>query len=158
VHCGAKDAARRWPADRFGGVVRWLRDRGLPVVLTGSADERPAARAALVAAGCESDPDCRVVAGDTDLSGLLRLVADAAVVISGDTGVAHLATALGRPSVVLFGPTPPSRWGPSVDGPHTVLWTGRTGDPHAHRPHVGLLEIGVADVVVAVEQRLAVPV
>jgi ADP-heptose:LPS heptosyltransferase len=158
VHCGAKDEARRWPADRFGRVVRWLRERGLPVVLTGSADERPVVREAVVAAGCASDPACRVLAGATDLGDLLRLVAAAPVVVCGDTGVAHLATALGRPSVVLFGPTPPTRWGPSVDGPHTVLWAGRTGDPHARHPDEGLLEIGVAEVLVALEQRLAVPV
>jgi hypothetical protein len=48
--------------------------------------------------------------------------------------------------VLLFGPTPPSAWGPPVDGPHTVLWKGTTGDPHGGEPDRGLLRITVDDV------------
>jgi ADP-heptose:LPS heptosyltransferase len=71
-------------------------------------------------------------------------------VACGDTGVAHLATALGTASVVLFGPTAPAAWGPPRDRPrHTVLWAGRTGDPHGSQPDPGLLEIETDDVVAA---------
>jgi ADP-heptose:LPS heptosyltransferase len=94
-----------------------------------------------------------VLAGRTDLMGLAAAVAAAGRVVCGDTGVAHLATALGRPSVVLFGPTPPSAWGPPPDRPrHRVLWAGRVGDPHAAEPDPGLLEIGVDDVLAALDR------
>jgi ADP-heptose:LPS heptosyltransferase len=86
------------------------------------------------------------------VSELAAIVGGAGRLVCGDTGVAHLATALGTPSVVLFGPTAPAHWGPPPDRPiHRVLWAGRTGDPHASRPHEGLLAIGTADVLEALE-------
>lgn len=140
VHPGAKDPARRWPADRYAAVARAL-DR---VVVTGGPDER--GLASDVAARAGLGPDA-VLAGRTDLVDLAAVVAAADRVVCGDTGVAHLATALGTPSVVLFGPTPPSAWGPPRDRPeHVALWAGRRGDPHGRDVHPGLLEIGVDDV------------
>lgn len=95
-----------------------------------------------------------VLAGELDLVHLAALVCDADLVVCGDTGVAHLASAYRTPSVVLFGPTPPRWWGPPSDGPHTVLWSGRTGDPHADTADPGLLDISVSDVLTAVRDRL----
>ncbi|MEJ7717324.1 MAG: glycosyltransferase family 9 protein [Thermoleophilaceae bacterium] len=93
------------------------------------------------------------MAGTTDLRGLAAAVAAADRVVCGDTGVAHLATALGTPSVVLFGPTFPEEWGPPPSRPiHRVLWRGRRGDPHAAEPDAGLLEIGVEEVAVALDE------
>ena len=43
-------------------------------------------------------------------------------------------------------------WGPPQDGPHTVLWSGRTGDPHGHQVDPGLLDIEVSDVVRAIDR------
>jgi len=40
VHAGAAYPARRWPADRFAAVARWVAEQGWPVVFTGSDDER----------------------------------------------------------------------------------------------------------------------
>jgi ADP-heptose:LPS heptosyltransferase len=97
-----------------------------------------------------------VLAGRTDLLQLAALVAAARLVVSGDTGVAHLATAYGRPSVLLFGPTPPARWGPPLDGPHTVLWHGDgSGDPLGAQPDPALLRITTEEVVSAAQLRLA---
>jgi ADP-heptose:LPS heptosyltransferase len=120
------------------------------VVVTGGPSEVELATA--VASGADLPPDA-VLAGRTDLVQLAAVVAAAGMALSGDTGVAHLATAVGTPSVVLFGPTPPSLWGPPPDRPiHVALWAGRAGDPHARRPHPGLLAIGV-DKVLAGAQR-----
>ncbi|MCW2953567.1 MAG: glycosyl transferase, family 9, partial [Conexibacter sp.] len=91
-----------------------------------------------------------VAAGRTGLHELAALVAGAERVVCGDTGVAHLATALGTPSVVLFGPTAPAAWGPPPERPwHRVLWSGRSGDPHAPAADAGLLEISAAEVLAA---------
>lgn len=129
IHPGAASVARRWPAERWAAVARTLDD----VVITGAPEERSP-----------------LIPGrplDTDLPTLAATVAHARRVLSGDTGVAHLATAFGTPSVVLFGPTPPDRWGPPPSrAQHRVLWSGRTGDPHATTPDPGLLEISVEDV------------
>jgi ADP-heptose:LPS heptosyltransferase len=143
IHPGAASAARRWPAERWAAVARAELRAGRPVAITGGAGERDLAVAVAAAAGL---PEGAVLAGRTSLLELAAAVAAAARVTCGDTGVAHLATALGTPSVVLFGPTPPAEWGPPPHGPHTVLWAGRTGDPHGGAPDPGLLAIGADEV------------
>jgi ADP-heptose:LPS heptosyltransferase len=144
VHPGAKDAARRWPPDRWAQVVAGLADEGARPFITGSASERELCLSIARRAG---RPSSSVLAGRLDVLGLAGAVAAARLVISGDTGVAHLATALRRPSVTLFGPTPPSAWGPPPDrSMHRVIWHGRTGDPHGDRVFEGLESISVAEV------------
>ncbi|MEW6270786.1 MAG: glycosyltransferase family 9 protein [Thermodesulfobacteriota bacterium] len=147
LHPGAKDAARRWPAERWAAVARAELRAGRSVLLTGDQREAELAHDVARRAGL---PARAVVAGRTDLLGLAAAVADAERVVCGDTGVAHLATALRTPSVVLFGPVAPACWGPPADRPwHRALWKGRVGDPHATAPDAGLLEIGVDEVVAA---------
>jgi ADP-heptose:LPS heptosyltransferase len=147
LHPGAKGLARRWPAERYAEVGRAEAAAGRRVVVTGSRAELPLATAVAARAGLRPDA---VLAGRTDLSALAAAVAAAGRVVCGDTGIAHLATAFGTPSVLLFGPTSPAEWGPPPDRPrHRVLWTGRRGDPHAHRPDPGLLEIEVDEVLAA---------
>ncbi|WP_084723022.1 glycosyltransferase family 9 protein [Streptomonospora alba] len=153
VHPGAAFPARRWPPERFAAVARHLADRGLEVVVTGSADERPLALEVAQEAGIGRE---RVLAGRTALPELAALVARAALVVCGDTGTAHLATAYSTPSVVLFGPVDPGLWGPRIDtSRHAVLWYGEGGDPHGGTCDPGLLRIGVSEVVAAAERTLA---
>ena len=148
VHPGAGFGAKCWPADRFAAVAAALERDGGPVVITGSAAERPLAEQVARSAGL---PAGRVLAGRTDLGRLSGLVAGAGLVICGDTGIAHLASAYGTPSVVLFGPVPASRWGPPTDGPHLTLSRDddRRGDPFADDPDPALLGVTVADVLAA---------
>ncbi len=152
VHPGASAPSRRWPAEWFAEIVRHLADRGERIAVTGGAAERDLADRVVEIAGV---PAARSVAGDLSLPELAALVAAARLVICGDTGVAHLASAYRTPSVLIFGPTSPERWGPPAAGPHTVLWAGRRGNPHADEPDPGLLEVSVTDVVDVVEQTLA---
>lgn len=149
VHAGAASAARQWPAPRFAAVARAERARGRSVVVTGGRED--VARGMQIAELAHL-PERAVLAGRTELLELTAIVAVAGRVVCGDTGVAHLATALARPSVVLFGPIPPDEWGPPpTRAMHRALWAGRRGDPHAHLPDSGLLEITVHDVVRALE-------
>lgn len=145
VHPGAASGARRWPAERWAEVARAEAADGRSVVVTGSPSEARLARRVAEAAGL---PPAAVLAGTTTLTGLAAAVAAAGRVLCGDTGVAHLASAVGTPSVVLFGPTPPSWWGPPP-GPHRVLWSGRTGDPHGDAVDPGLAAITVPQVLEA---------
>jgi len=150
VHPGAASGSRRWPPDRFAEVARWASGLG-PVLVTGTAEERDLADDVGRRAGL---PLSSVLAGRTDLAGLVALVGSARLVVCGDTGVAHVASALRTPSVVLFGPIPPRLWGPPGSGPHVALWADdpastRRGDPHGARPDERLLAISVADVVEA---------
>ena len=149
IHPGAASAARRWPPERFAEVARVEVQRGRPVAITGTADERALAESVARLAGL---PEACVLAGRTDLAELASLVGASGRVVCGDTGVGHLATALATPSVLLFGPTPPAEWGPPPDRPqHRVVWAGRTGDPHGDRPDPGLLSITVPEVLDALE-------
>lgn len=120
VHPGAKDPARRWPADRFGVVARQLTRAGLDVIVTGSAHEADLVCEVSRSGGLSPDAGR---AGGYDLRALTTLVASASVIVSADTGVAHLATAVGTPSVVLFGPESPRRWGPPPGHPHRLVYT-----------------------------------
>jgi ADP-heptose:LPS heptosyltransferase len=140
VHPGAAYPARRWPPERFARVAAALGD----VVVTGNAAEVPLAREVAELAGLPAE---RMLAGRTDLAGLIELVSRARLVICGDTGIAHLATAFCVPSVVLFGPVSPALWGPPPGWRHVALWAGRNGDPHGTAPDPGLLKIEVSEVV-----------
>lgn len=148
VHPGAKARSRRWPWRRFAAIARHEHESGRPVVVTGKADELPLAQRVATVAGL---PPTAVLAGRTDVVELLQIVAAADRVVCGDTGVAHLATATSTPSVVLFGPTPPTQWGPPDRPHHRVLWRGQHGDPLADVPFAGLDEIGVDEVVEALD-------
>jgi uncharacterized protein YjbJ (UPF0337 family) len=120
-------------------------------VVTGSAAERPLAEQ--VARGGGLDPE-DVLAGRTDLTALVAVVATAGRVLCGDTGVGHLATAFAVPSVLLFGPTPPEEWGPPPDRTqHVVLHRGGRGDPHGDAPDPALLAISVEDVLAVTSRR-----
>ena len=146
LHPGAKDAARRWPEDRWAELARRLRRR-VPVLVTAGPREVAVGRSVVSAAGLEPS----ALLSDMDIVDLAAAVASARVVVCGDTGVGHLATALRTPSVLLFGPTRPDRWGPPTERPaHRVLWAGRTGDPHGDAPFEGLLEISIDEVESAV--------
>jgi ADP-heptose:LPS heptosyltransferase len=151
IHPGAASQARRWPAERFGAVAQQLGETGHPVVVTGTRAEKRIVEAVISSGDLPANNN---LCGELDLGQLAASISSARLLISGDTGVAHLASAYGTPLVVLFGPTPPSQWGPPPHGPHTVLWRGSTGDPHADQPDAGLLRIAASEVVVAARARL----
>ncbi|MQM28245.1 glycosyltransferase family 9 protein [Glycomyces albidus] len=154
IHPGAKDAVRRWPADRFARVANALQKDGHEIAITGDHSEIALARSVAAAAGIAP---WRVLAGRTNLEELAAIIASARLVLCGDTGVAHLATAFGTPSVVLFGPMPPTLWGPPPwRRRHRALWAGRRGDPHGDRPDPGLLELEWKDVLERSRETLAV--
>ena len=110
--------AKRWPEERFAALFdRLSRERGIPVVLLGSAAEAPmnARVAALATAAAVVD-----LAGKTTLPEVLGVVAQAELFVGNDSGLAHLANAAGTPTTVVFGPTDPEAtrpWdGPRPDG------------------------------------------
>lgn len=94
---GAAHSTKRWPAERWVGLARRLRDRGYVLAVAGGPDDRAAA-AALA-------PLAERAAGEFTLQETGALLARARVLVSGDTGVMHMATGVGTPVVALFGPT-----------------------------------------------------
>jgi ADP-heptose:LPS heptosyltransferase len=146
IHPGASAMSRRWPVHRYARLAAELGNQGHDVVITGGERERALADFVVTRAHL---PESANLAGSLSVSELVALISDARLLVCGDTGVAHIATATGTPSILLFGPTPPAHWGPRTQGPHHVLWSGRSGDPHAAQPDAGLLEISTAAVLAA---------
>lgn len=108
MHPGARDPAKRWPAERFARLGDALHARGYDVVLTGSSAERPitaAVRSAMRA-------PCIDAASSISVGGLAALLAGARLLVTNDTGVSHVAAGLRLPSVVVFFATDPAQWAP----------------------------------------------
>ncbi len=118
LHPGARDAARRWPPERFAALGDALAAHGLQVVLTGSEAERPLT-AAVSAAMCAPAFDA---AAAISLGAMAQLMAGAALLVCNDTGTSHIACGLGLPSVVIFRASEMSRWAPLDPSRHRAVW------------------------------------
>jgi ADP-heptose:LPS heptosyltransferase len=123
LHPGAKDPARRWPAEAFAAVGDALADEGLRVVVTGQESERglvESVRFAMRAPVVD-------VAGRTSLAALAAALDGAAVVVSNDTGTMHLACAVRAPCVsVLLAPSSRT-WVPLDARRQPSVWSGGDG-------------------------------
>jgi ADP-heptose:LPS heptosyltransferase len=117
VHPGSSTAERRWPARHFATMVDLLGALRLPVVLTGTASDRPVVRE--VAGSTRTDTID--LSGRTTLGTLGALVEDARLVLCNDTGVSHLAAALRVPSVVVFTGSEMGRWAPLATDIHRAI-------------------------------------
>jgi heptosyltransferase-1 len=151
---GAAWPNKRWPSERFGAVAAALRERhGLTsVVLCGPGEEALALDAAAASSGAA------FVSERTTIADLVALARGAAVMVSGDTGPTHIATAVGTPLVGLYGPTRPTRNGPLAVADVTVSREEVCQCHHLRRcklERMCLLDIGLDEVVGAVERRLA---
>jgi lipopolysaccharide heptosyltransferase I len=157
INCGAAWPNKRWPADRFGRLAKWLRDRhGLAsVALWGPGEE------SLAAEVVRTSDEAAVVAPPTSLSDLVTIAHAAKLMVSGDTGPTHVAAALGTPVVALFGPTSPERNGPWVAADeHVSRYAQCTCHyqrqcRHGQGPGWCLGDIAEADVRAAVDRRLS---
>lgn len=100
LHPGASAQARRYPAERFGQVVRLLQRRGWPVLVTGVARERE-----LIERVRQAAPAVAVLLDETSLAEYAALVERAALVICNNTLPMHLAEALRTPALVIYSGT-----------------------------------------------------
>jgi len=108
LHPGARNPAKRWPAERFARLGDALHARGYDVVLTGCDAERPITHA--VASAMRAP--CVDTASPISVGGLAALLAGARLLVTNDTGVSHVAAGLRLPSVVVFFATDPAQWAP----------------------------------------------
>ena len=114
---GASCSARRYDPVRFGRAVALLRSRtGRPVVVLGTAEERPLADAVLAAA-----PDALDLVGSTSIVESAAVIASAGVVLCNNSLSLHVADAVGRPIVVTYAGTErEGEWRPRA-APHRLL-------------------------------------
>lgn len=107
--------AREWFPDRFAATARGLADRGLPVLVCGTASEASACAEVVRMSGGAAIS----VAGRTTLPGLLALAAGARLAVCNDSGLAHLAAAAGTPTIQIYG-SAASGW-TAARGPHVRI-------------------------------------
>ena len=151
---GAAWPNKRWPPARLAAIATELRARHglMSVVLWGPGEE---ALAAEVVAGSGG---AAIVSPKTSIADLVALARRAALMVSGDTGPTHIAAALGTPIVGIYGPTRPARNGPMSPHDVTVTRDDVCQCHHLRRcklDRMCLLDIEVAEVLEAVERRLA---
>ncbi len=106
--------AKRWPAERFAGVIAELNregPEGLEWVIFGVAGDAPLAAEIEGACGVP----VRNLAGKTSLEELMDELSACALLLTNDTGTMHLAAFLGVPVVALFGSTEPKLTAPLGD-------------------------------------------
>ena len=110
--------AKRWPAAYFAELG--LRT-GLPLVLLGSAKEAALCDEIAQSIHQERPKTARNLAGFTDLSQAMALIASSQAMLSNDSGLMHVAAAMGVPQVAVFGSSSPLHTPPMSDKA-VVLW------------------------------------
>jgi len=136
---GAGKVPNRWPAPRFGEVVRRLLAReGVRVLLLAGPREESLVDAMEV----PSAPRVARMVG-LSLRQLAGMMSHLTVYLGNDTGTLHLAAALGVPTLGLYGPTDPATWAP-------VSPLGRT----LRAPGGDLARLTPEDVDIALESML----
>jgi ADP-heptose:LPS heptosyltransferase len=124
IHPGSRGVWRQWPPEHFALLADICAERGLDIVVTGTADEREIAREVI---GHLHHPAMDIT-GMTGMGAMGVLLRDASLLVSNCTGVAHMASALGTPSVVISMDGEPFRWGALNKQLHrTIDWTAGPG-------------------------------
>ena len=127
LHPFASTPAKRWPAERFTEVARYLDLWKIkPVFLAGPDDDIEPFRAHAVMRGT--------------LAEVKAALATAVLFVGNDSGPAHMAAAFGVPSVVLFSTSDPAIWEPWETESEVIV------------SREGLDKVGVSRVITAVER------
>jgi heptosyltransferase-2 len=123
-------AAKRWPISHFAQLATRLKQ---PVVLLGSPKEFELCQSIVNETHAHSasqwglDPNKNLakpplnLAGKTDITQALDIIANAAHIVSNDSGLMHVAAALNVPQVALFGSSSPEHTPPLSDKAQ-VIW------------------------------------
>jgi len=151
---GAAWPNKRWPPARLAAIASHLRERHglMSVIVWGPGEDALAADVVAQSAGAA------VLSPKTTIADVVALARRAALMVSGDTGPTHIAAALGTPVVGIYGPTRPVRNGPMSALDITVSRDAVCQCHHLRRCRLDrmcLVDIEVAEVAAAVDQRLA---
>ena len=110
--------AKRWPLAHFSQLAQRL---DLPVVLLGSAKEAALCEDIALRINQQRPRLARSLAGQTDLSQAMALIASSQAMLSNDSGLMHVAAAMGVPQVAVFGSSSPLHT-PPLSEKAVVMW------------------------------------
>jgi len=154
INPGAAWPNKQWPPQRFGEVASAIaRDFGWRSLVLWGPGEQEIAHSVVAASGGAAEPSPPTTI--TDLVGISR---SARLMISGDTGPLHIAAAVGAPIVALYGPTQPERngpWGLDDISISRVQQCSCVYERKCRKTERCIDDIGVAEVMSAVQQRIA---
>ena len=108
-------AAKRYPAQAYAYILKWLAEAGWQIVILGTPEERNIGNQCLQKVTGKSWN----ASGETTLQQALQLIASSKLTLCNDSGLMHVSAGLGKPTVGIFGATDPSRTAPS--GKHVSL-------------------------------------
>lgn len=137
VHPVALFPYKSWPRAGWEALIRWLREHGLQIAITGGPgnEERAFCEALAREHGAVN------LAGKLSFGQLAGLLERARLYVGPDTSVTHIAAACGTPTLALFGPSNPVKWGPwpvgAEDDPSPWQMLAR---PWQHKGNVLLLQ------------------
>jgi len=117
---GAMASNKRLGTAVWVGLIRRLRERGIPHLLLGGPGDDVVQAGAILAA-LPGVPD---LTGQVPLSVTAALIAQAGALVGNDSAMSHLAAACGTPAVVVFGPTRPAATAPVGPAVRIVLKDG----------------------------------
>lgn len=127
LHPGAQLPSRRWYPERFAVVADALAERGLGIVVTGTAAEAELARNVIERMRAPAID----FAGKTSLGALTALIDGARLVVANDTSVRHIAAARGTPCVAVACGSDVRRW-PAREPLQRVLYADLPCRPCLH--------------------------
>jgi len=116
--------AKRWPLEYFASLAARIGGDGVSVAILGSEADREVGEFIKNAASAKgSNPSAQILnlAGKTDLSQAMALIAGARNLVSNDSGLMHIGAALGVAQVALFGSSSPLHT-PPLSPKAKVLW------------------------------------
>jgi heptosyltransferase-1/heptosyltransferase-2 len=113
---------KRWPADRFAEIIRWMLDGPRPgeptpprverIVIAGTKSERADIKSLLDLS--KTNPRIVDRVGSTSIGQLMALIEASTFVLANDSAAIHMAVGFDRPGIALYGPTLTHE-----DGPYT---------------------------------------
>jgi ADP-heptose:LPS heptosyltransferase/glycosyltransferase involved in cell wall biosynthesis len=123
---GARWSYRRWPADRFTQLGRWLQEEfDARILIIAGRSEKPLA--VKIESGLKKERTANL-AGRTTLRQMAAVLKRCDLFVGIDSGPMHVATAAGVPAVGLFGPGEYERFRPWGTA-HEVIRLGLTCNP-----------------------------
>jgi heptosyltransferase-3 len=106
---------------KYISLIKWITsEHKLPVIITGSPDERERAEEIMKVCG---NNNLSNLAGKTSIGMFAALLKACALFIGGDSAGIHIAAAVGTPTVGIFGPFSSAVWAPRGERHVTVQKT-----------------------------------